>query len=344
MANFVYDLVDLGELTDYARAYNNEILRTEFALQELFPDRLVEDLDYRIQKASFIDVDAAEYRAFDTPNRMTQRQGTAQIKGSLPPLGRQIAMGEEELLRLRDMLRGDQSTVINQIYNDVERMVRAVQVRLEMARGQLLSTGKVTLAENGVAMEADFNVPAGNITTAALAWSNPASLILSELLAKQQAYIDATGVAPGGMVLSKTVESYMLLNSEMRSAAAFGGVTPGRLNRETVRNILDAHGLPSYMLYDTQVRVNGVQARVFPADKIAFIPPAGEKLGETFYGITAEAIKLAGKGIIKAQAMPGIVATVVESDHPVATFTNAAALAMPVLGNSELLATLDVIP
>jgi hypothetical protein len=122
----------------------------------------------------------------------------------------------------------------------------------------------------------------------------------------------------------------------MRNAAAASGTTPVRINNETVDAIFAANGLPPVVLYDTLVRVEGVATRVIPANKILMLPPAGEPLGATFYGVTAEALKMAGKGFIVAQDMPGVVAVVTETESPIQTYTLGTAVAMPVLPNPEL--------
>jgi Phage major capsid protein E len=345
MANIIYDLVDPALLTEYVRAYDNEVLRNQFGLERYLPNRQIMDLEYRLRSGSFEDVDVAEFRPWDTQPGFGHRQGFAKIRGEIVPLGRQIALGEEHMLRLRSVLQGgEDSAIINQIYADAERMVRAVQGRIEVARGQLLTTGKVTIAENNMSIEADFSLPVTHNVTVGVSWADPAAAILSDLLAWQEVYIDDTGVAPAEMILSQKAFNYMLTNSEFRDTASFGGTTPMRLTAEVVLQILQSYSLPVPVIYDTKVRIAGVQTRVIPEDKLILLPPSGEMLGETFYGVTAEALKLGSKGLIKQSAMPGIVALVLENENPVQTFTLAAATAMPVLGNPELLFVADLVP
>ena len=78
---------------------------------------------------------------------------------------------------------------------------------------------------------------------------------------------------------------------------------------------------------------------------------AGKRESETPYGSallnqavlpTAEAIKLAELGDIKASETPGVVAVVTSSDDPVQTFTKAAAVALPAMPNPDLVMRLTV--
>lgn len=336
----VHDLVDPQELIDYVRAWDIEVLRPEaqLRLDAYLPNREVEDLEFRIRRGALNDVDVAEYRAWDTQPKMTARPGTTYIEGSLGPISKQIPLGEEEMLRMRALERGTNDPLIEAIFDDAERMIRSVQARIELARGDLINDGKVTIAENGLILEADFGRASAMSVTAANLWTNTTTgKPLTDLLTWQEAYIDHNGVAPGSVVMSRARLSNFALNQEMRDYASVGGTTPSRLNMATVGAILEAEGLPPIEIYDTQVRVAGTRTRVLPENKVFMMPPADEPVGHTFYGITAEAIKLREKGLIKAESMPGIVAVVLENENPVQTFTLGTAIALPVTPNPDLI-------
>ncbi len=341
----VYDLVEPALLIDFVRQFDNEVLRPEnrFTLDRWLPNRLSNDLEYRIRKGDFTDVDIAEYRAFDTPAPMTGRPGIAFIRGKLGPVSRQIPLGEEEYLRQRSLESGSNDPIITAIYDDAERMIRAVQARVEVARGDVIDDGIVTLAENGLVIEADFGRSAGMSVIAATVWTNPAAEILSELLAWTQAYTDLNGIEPAVMLMPKTRVANFALNTEMREYASANGTTPNRINRATVDSIFSNEGLPPIETYDVSVRKDGVATRVLPLDKVYLMPPVGAPLGNTFYGPTAEALKLRAKGLIEADAVPGVVAVVTETDHPVQTFTVGTALALPATPNPDLVLDATVI-
>lgn len=346
-ARFLFDLVEPAVLTEYVRAFDNEVLRNQFALDQFLPAFENSELEYSIDQSSWMDVDAAVYRAFDTQPPMTGRQGISRLRGELAPVSRQIPLTEEERLRLRAIREGGSANQaqVDQIYADAERMVRSVQARLELARGQVITTGKFTLAgENGLTMEADYNMPGSHKPTAAITWATASTDILADLLTWMQLYVDDNGFEPGLMMMSRTILGYMINNTKMREAAAWGGTTPSRINLETVQAILSANGLPPVMIYDTQVRVSGVATRVIAADKLTFLPPTEVPLGRTHYGVTAEALALAEAGKIVESAMPGIVAVNLRNDSPVQTFTLATALAIPVLGNPNAIICADVVP
>jgi hypothetical protein len=345
----IFDLVEPAVLTNYVRQYDNEVLKNQLGLEQFLPNTPNPELEYRVTKNAFLDVDVAEYRPFDVQPTMTGRQGFERIRGELVPLGRQIPLTEEDHHRLRNLGNAQGAAapgLIADIFADAERMTRAVQMRIEVARGQVLTTGKFTLAENNLFMEADFGVYSGHAPTTGTAWSNVAATILADLLTWQQLYVDDTGIEPGVILTSRKVLGYMFLNTQMREAAGFGGTTPSRLNVEMVDAIFAANGLPPVMLYDTKARINGVSTRIIPEDKVLFLPApgSGESLGATHYGITAEAMFLAEEGQIEAEDAPGVVAVNYKNDAPVQTFTAAHAIAVPVMPNTQLVICADVIP
>src|SRR5258708_37000827 len=94
----VYDLVPPETLTQYVRQWDQEVLRpqNQDSLEEFLPNQETPDLDYRIRKGIRHLVDAAEFRNWDTPARMTDRAGVQYVRGSLGPVSRQIPLGEEE--------------------------------------------------------------------------------------------------------------------------------------------------------------------------------------------------------------------------------------------------------
>lgn len=347
MATLVTDLIEPAELVEYARAYDTEVLQNQFTLQRYLPNRNVDDLEWRVRTGTLTDVETAEYRAWDTPAPMTGRPGTSRKRGQLPPVSRMIPLTEEEALRLRALERGNQDPIIQAAYDDVERMIRSVQARVELARGDLLLDGIVTIAENGLALTVDFGMPSAHKVAAPVAWTvaNAATAKpITDLLGWIDTYNTTTGELPGRVVMARTRLSALALNAEVRAYSASGGTTPQRVNLATIQDILADQGIPPIEFYDTQVRVGGVATRVIPANKVLLLPAPGgaTDLGGTFYGATAESIMLRERNLIEASAAPGIVACIFQNEHPVQTFTLGTAIALPTFANPELAFTATV--
>jgi hypothetical protein len=328
----IYDLVDPQELIGFARALEFD----QFQLAQFLPDNNITDIEYRFRRGNLTDQDAATYRAWDTEAAIAARQGAQRVSGELAPISRKVRLGEEERLRLNALQSGDNSPIVDAVYNDAANMARAVRARAELARGQALSTGKVTINENGFVAEVDFGVPALNVVTAGTLFSNPAADVVVQSQAWMERYDEATnGMQPGVGLTSRKVLNNLLRNESFRALAATMAGAPQLITLQTVQSVLAAFGLPPLAPYDTRVRVDGVTTRVIPDDVIIYLPPNGENLGETLWGVTAEALEMAGEGYITTQDAAGLIVAVEKTTDPVGTWTLATGISLPVIGNPD---------
>lgn len=343
MARLVTDLIDPKLLISYVRQFDQERLKPEnqFSLGEYLPDANTEDLEFRIRQGKLQDVDIAEYRAFDTPAKAGSRQGVRWIEGSLGPISKQMPLGEEEILRQRAFELKNNDPLIAAILDDAELMTRAVRGRIELARGDLIDDGVVTIEENGLSLTADFKRLASMRKTAATVHSDPAANVITELLSWVEDYVDVYGEEPDHILLPKNLLGSWKLNEEVRDYAASNGTTPQRVNNSVLASIFENEGIPRVKTYDVKVRIDGTATRVLPAEKIYFMP-SGE-IGKTHFGTTAEAIKLRSKGMIKREDAAGLVCVILEEDHPVQTSTLATALSLPSLGRDDFILDAEVL-
>lgn len=330
----IYDLVDPQELIGFVR----NLTFDQFTLANYLPNRPVSDIEYRFRRGTLVDQDAAEFRAWDTEAPIGTRQGAQRVSGELPPISKKIRLGEEERLRLQALQSGDSSGIVQQVYDDAANMTRAVQARIELARGEALSTGQVAISENGMVATVDYGVPASHQVSASTTWDTTTADIIEEIQSWIEVYQESTGgLTPGGMLTSSTVRGHMLRNDQVRALLASLSGSPDLVTLPQLNQVMAAFELPPLIVNDTQVRVGGTATRVIASDKAVFLPPAGQPLGNTLYGVTAEALELQSEGQIVASQAPGVVAVVEKTFDPVATWTKAAGIALPVIGNPELL-------
>ena len=339
----VYDLADPTELVGYARRFANEVLMNQFTGQQYLPNRTVDDIEYALKRSGLQDVDIAKYRPWDVPAPMTGRPGVARLRGEIAPVSRQIALSEEEGLRLRALERDSNDEIIDAIFDDTERMIRAVEGRIEVARFDTMIDGKCTLKEHNLDLEVDYGMPADQKITVGTPWTvaNKATATpIADMLAAQELSVRRNGTRLARTVMSSLRIPALLVNDEVRDYVAGGGNVPVRVRLEDVQGVLAEQGLPRIEFYDAMVRDGGVQKYVLPPEYVLMQP--AEQFGETLYGPTAEGVLLAQKGYISARQASGLVAVVTQNDHPVQTFTVGTGVALPVIPNSELLFTLKV--
>lgn len=350
----VYDLIPPQELNAFLRG----ILDPDLALNPLAPNRGIDDIEYRFTRGDFADEDVATYRSFDTEAPPAARRASAvRVQGSLPPVSRMIGIGEELRIRLRALLAGRNDNrvpqaLIDAIFDDAAKMRRAVRGRLELARGAMLATGKIVINENNVVAKVDFGVPGGNKKTAAVSWLDPAAQIITEALGWLDDYRTATGGGrPAFMLMSTRLANAMLSNTQIRNYTLAGSLygnipagTPPIVTPAQRDATLNAFGLPPIRTYDLELSVDGVMTRVIPDDLVLLMPNPSPDFAETLYGVTAEAMEQAGSGQIVFQEAPGLVGVTYKSVNPIRVYTEATAIALPVLKQPTALMICDVVP
>jgi hypothetical protein len=317
-------------------------------LNQILPDRLIDDTRVRFDTLLRTNR-AAKFRAWDARIPMAKRDAPSLATVDLPPLSIRSMIGEQERLQLESMrLNGtNMQPMIDAIYNDADNLVRSIRARMELARGDVLTDGKLTLtAENGLTLEADFAVPAGHIVAPGTLWSTTASAtIIANITAWQSTYLATNGFRPGGMWTSTRVLNYMLQNAELRTLAASLAGTPALVTRTNLDTALSAYSLPPILgIYDTVVDVDGTTTRTIPDDKVIFVPPAGVELGFTAWGITATALELVNSSEVDMSFAdaPGIVGVVEKSGPPYRQETFVDASGMPILSQPSRLMIADV--
>ncbi|GIF14793.1 major capsid protein [Actinoplanes teichomyceticus] len=337
------EYIDPAELTGYVRAALADLDRNRFILSQWLPRREVDDLVYRFTRGGEGLTDAATVRAYDAESPIGSRPGVTRVTGELPPISRKIRLGEYERLRQRR----DNSAIRTAILSDAERMARAVAARLEMFRGEALYRGQLQINENGVVATVDFGRSGGHSVAPGTLWSTVATATpLADLITWRDTYITTNGEAPGALLTSSTVVGYLLRNAEIRALAGSMLGTPSAVSRTALDSVLQSYGLPPLYIYDAQVRVNGSATRVIPADRIVMLPAPGSPdageatdLGATLLGTTAESLE-PEYGLSGVE--PGVVAGAYSTKDPVAVWTKAAAIGLPVMANPDLTLAADV--
>lgn len=342
MAN-IYDLADPQELIGYVRAILDEQNRNPLLLASILPNKTIEGIEYRLTQGSIRDQAAAPVRAFDTPAPIAKRQGIGRKSGELLPISKKINMTEEGTIRKRAIESGSNQRLIDAIFDDAANMARAVLVRVEQLRGEALWSGKIELMENDVRQTLDFARDASLTVAPGTLWSNAAAPVVNDVMAWVATYKGLNGILPAFALISTRILGYLSLNTQLRTLATFNGVTPIFLGLNEINRLLAVNNLPAFVVNDELVRdYTDTQVRVIPDDKVVFLPPSSEPLGNTLWGETAESIALVeAKQIAVAQA-PGLVAVVTADDDPVGTWTKVASVVMPILANPNLTMTADV--
>jgi len=340
MAIFYEAPVSPDDLTVFTR---NVPLVQSMVLNQILPDRFI--TDNRVDIGTLTKTGrTARFRVFDGPIHVARRDVYQTSNIALPPLSDSLSLGEYERLQIQFARTGgtNNAALVNAIYDDAALLTGNVRRRMELARGDVLTDGKFTLAgEGGLYMEADYGVPVGNFVTPGTLWSTTATADpIANLNTWTQAYLDLNGFLPGGMIMSRTTVNLLLANSNLKTAhGSILGVS-NMLTRQQVEQTLDSYTLPPIkMVYDSSVDVDGTSTRVLPANKVIFLPPDGQPLGYTAWGVSATALELvnSSESDLSFEDAPGIVGVVEKQGPPYRQYTFVDAVGMPVIENPNFL-------
>lgn len=350
----LYDeFVTPAELTGYGRDALEDLNENQFTLSRWLPNQTIRDLRYALESGPAGLLDVADFRAYDAEPTFGRREGIKRIEGSLPPLGRQMTLGEYDQLILRDA----EQEVRDLLLRDSERVANTMGRRMELARADALVNASVTIGtntqpENGLQLTVDFNRPPEHEVTAATLWTDPAALLLDELQTWCQTWRDTNGDDPGAFLTNAQVVRAMLKNLQVRGAIA-GDSETARIRRSDLDALLEDEGLPPIYTYEARATVveAGVRKtrRMIPVEKFLILPGPGDatteqggRLGATLWGTTVEA-QLPEYGV-EAGEEPGIVvASFIERKSPVHVDTVGSGIGLPVMVAPELTLVADVI-
>ncbi|WP_280485361.1 major capsid protein [Nocardia cyriacigeorgica] len=285
----------------------------------------------------------AKYRAFDGRIVVSERDSGSSKRVKLAPLSTSIGVGEYERLQLEFASMGGTFTerLVDAIYNDGIRLTNEILNRIELAWGDVLLDGKLTINENGFESEADYGLPANHMATAATLWSDITNAKpLTDLQTWADIWTDTNGGAPGKALTSRKVIRLMLKNKEIIDAEY--GATAGRtsVSLTQLNGLLEAHGLPVMLpAYDTKLHVDGADTRVLPDNRVIMLPDNTRELGYMAYGMSATALELldAKKTDYSFEESAGIVGVVIKDGPPFRQFTYVDAVGQPVLEDAKKL-------
>ncbi|MEV0608121.1 major capsid protein [Polymorphospora rubra] len=342
----ISDYIEPAELTGYVRAALADRQVNQPGLARWLPNRVVDDLVYRFTKGGNGLTEAATYRAWDTPAPVSKRPGFTRTEGELPPISRSLRL--DEYTRLRTRTNADQA-IRNAILNDADRLVREILMRFEIARGQALVEAQVVINENGVQGSVVFGRDSSMSVAPATLWTDATNADpFVNLRTWNDAYEDRNGESPGALLMSSRGVGLMLAAEKVRVRAGSLLGTPSDITRAQLNQMLEDRELPPIYTYNVRYKAaNGSAARVIPDDKVLLLPAPvapddweGTDLGATLFGTTAEALE-PNYELADSDA-PGLVAGSYRTQNPVAVWTLASAVGLPVEANPDLAMVADV--
>lgn len=285
----------------------------------------------------------AKVHAFDTEAAIGSRPALERVTVEKLLIKEKINQSERLALLLANGV--PETDLISYVYDDMGRLAESVKTRTEVAKMELLQTGKITINENNVKFTIDYGVPKEH--KVAYTWNSADADILADI----QAMIDVAKAK--GKRITKAVTSTKIV-AQMRKNKSIQTAIYGVNALGTFISLSQINTLMMEMFGFT-IEVNdemygfetatGVKTtkRYFDENKFVLMATLpNNTLGTGLWGVTPEELKQSPWSQKSAQQY--ITLTQWETPDPVATWTKASGVFVPVLPsqNSLVIATITL--
>lgn len=318
------DRLDFSQNFNIVRNYQGD---TEF------PDTKTQFLEaeyLRLADALQLPV-AAMVHAFDTEAHLGTRPTAEKVTIEKLLIKEKINQSERVQL-LKNKGVAEAQAILQYIFNDAGRLAENVKTRTEVAKMEVIATGKMTIQENNLNFSVDYGVPADNYFT--LDWDDPAHDILSDIQGIVD-YAHSIGKNPTRAKTSSAVLMKMRKNTAIQKAIGgiyMQGVMPGlaQINALMMENYGFTITVNDAVYAYENADGTKSSARYFDRNTFAlYTVGVNGAIGTGLWGPTPEE-EAYGPWTAKS-AQQFITITQWATADPVATWTKASGLFIPVL-------------
>ena len=318
------DRLDFSQNFNIVRSYDGD---------REFPDRKTQFLEaeyLRLSDSLQLPV-AALVHAFDTEAHIGTRPTAEKVTIEKLLIKEKINQTERVQL-LEDKGVAEAQSLLRYIFNDAGRLAENVKTRTEVAKMEVIATGKMTVKENGLDFAVDYGVPKDNYFN--LGWDDPAHDILGDIQGIMD-YAHSIGKNPTRAKTSSAVLMKIRKNTAIQKAIGGiyrEGVMPGLTQINAL--MMEEFGF-TITANDAVYAYEGADgtkhsARYFDRNTFSlYTVGVNGAIGTGLWGRTPEE-KAYGPWTAKS-ARQFITITQWATPDPVATWTKASGLFIPVL-------------
>ena len=309
----------------------------------LFPDMKTENLvaEYRRLLADGKLPVMANVHAFDVEARIGVRPTWEEVKVEKLLIKEKINLSERVRLLKNTGVNSDDA-ILKYVFDDMGRLANNVKTRTEVAKMELVGTGKVTVNENNLSLEIDYGFTSSDKDTAD--WSDDTADVLGDI----QGWVDTmkdNGQPADTIVTSTTVLRRMQKNTDI-VGAVYGSDTGRLVSQAQVQALFaELFGINKILINDNKYQTLGAdgtltKVRYVAESAFTLISSVGGQAGKGLWGVTPEEEAL---GQFNEKSLRQFI-TVANwaTEDPVAVWTKATGVFIPVLpySNSMFFATI----
>jgi hypothetical protein len=291
----IFDLIQASDIAAYYTSTPDQ--EPPYLGDELFPASKQLGMELSYIKGSNNTPVALSPSNFDAKVIPRGREGFAEITNDMPFYKESTYIDEKTRQKLLMVQSTNnpayQDAILNHIFQDNLKLVKAAHVSREIAAMQALTTGKATISGNGVSHVYDYYMPAGNKVTAAKAWNESGANPLKDIRDAKTYMSHTTGTTLSRAVMNQATWDALLANDIMRDTILGKNTGSAVLLDTQLSAFLASNTGITYVIYDKGYKdANNAFHSYIPDGLVAFLP-AGN-LGNTYFGTTPEEADLMG--------------------------------------------------
>lgn len=340
----IFDLVAAQEIT----AYWEELVQDEapYPCEELFPDDKKRGLKLSWLKGSKGLPVVLKTSAFDVHAIPRPRIGFEKLSAEMPFFKESMYIDEELRQELNMVLEtGNQAyidSVMNRIFDDEMQLLRGARASRERMRMMALTTGVVSMANNGQAFTYDYQIPAAHKTTVDTSWSSVATAdpiedmrVAKELIADDTGAVITRAMCDG--VTWRNIRNNVNIQKKIYVLSnGVGSISDDRLRQY----ILDEVGI-SVVVNDKRYKDEaGQELKFMPSNTFVMFPDGA--LGKTWFGTTPEESDLMTSNAANVSITDtGVAVTTIQKADPVNVETKVTQICLPSFEEADKVYILD---
>ena len=340
----IFDLVQSNQLT----AFWEELTQDEapYPCEELFPDNKKRGLSLQWIKGSRGLPVVLKTSAFDTFAVPRPRIGFEKLTAEMPYFKESSYIDEELRQELNMVLEtGNQAyidSVVNRVFDDEMRLLRGAAASRERMRMMALTTGIVSMANNGQSFSYDYGIPAAHKTTVTTSWSNlTTSDPIEDIRALKEKIQDDTGAEVVRAMVDGKTWRYVRNNEKINKSIFVLSNGQGTVSDARLRDfIMEEVGIDVIVNDKRYVDEKGATQKFMPADTFVMFP-AGQ-LGSTWFGTTpAESDLMGGQAANVSITDTGVAVTTAQKVDPVNVETIVSQICLPSFEMADQVGIID---
>ena len=282
---------------------------------------------------------------FDAIPILRTREGFKMENTEMPFFRESMHVKEKDMMeiaRVQDANAPYVMDILNNIYDDTNRLLDAAEISAEVMRMQLLATtaGKPSIvigAKDNTLYNYDYDPTGAYAATHYLALTNPATWDQASTakpldnIRTAVNYLRGIGERPRYVLMTTKTFGYLVACDQIKNAiASLAGITLTYISDDAVRDAFERLTGLRILIYDKQyVNYAGVTTNFYPDDQVTIISEG--QLGETWYGTTPEERTLMSDPCVDVSLYDGRIACAVktEAGPPVKVLTTVSQICLP---------------